>query len=47
MSALFDQLNNLAAIEALIAESARESEVLEYKTAEAPFNEKEKAELVR
>ena len=47
MSALFDQLTSLAAIDALIAEGARESEVLEYKTAELVFTDKDKAELVK
>lgn len=47
MSALFDQLSNLATIEALVTEGARESEVLEYKTAELPFTDRDKAELVK
>ena len=47
MSTLFDQLNSLAEIDALIAEGARESEVLEYKTAELTFTDRDKAELVK
>jgi len=47
MSDLFDQLTSLAAIESLVAEGARESEVLEYKTAEVPFNDRDKAEIAK
>ena len=47
MPTLFDQLTSLASIDALIAEGARESEVLEYKTADLVFTDRDKAELVK
>jgi hypothetical protein len=47
MASFFEQLTTLDSIQALIDEGARESEVLEYKTASTGFSEKEKAELVK
>jgi hypothetical protein len=47
MPDLFDQLTSLDSIEALIADGIRESEVLEYKTAETPFNDRDRAELAK
>jgi hypothetical protein len=47
MPDLFDQLVSLANIDALIAEGARESEVLEYKTAGSPFTDRDKTEIVK
>ncbi len=47
MSDLFDQLTSISAIEALIAGGIRESDVLEYKVASKPFNDRDKAELAK
>lgn len=47
MTDLFEQLATLASIEALIVERVRESEVLEYKTADAQFNDRDKAEIAK
>ena len=47
MASLFDSLNDLADVKSLIEGSVRESEVLEYKTASKPFNDREKSELAK
>jgi len=44
---LFDLLNDITSVQALITEAVRESEVLEYKTASSKFDDAARNELAK
>ena len=44
---MFDELTTIERVQALIDGGVRESQTLEYKTASAPFGDKEKNEVAK